>query len=357
MARTNGNGGAARQPEQTDNLFQTFLASIGPRRILTRDEECELFERLEQVQARVREFLRALPEELRTLAAPEVCKRLRNSVRREEHRRDAGFKARKVHGMSLKRCRAVLAELRKADQQATRTRDSLVVHNLRLVVSVAIKYRHRGLPLMDLIQEGNLGLLRAIQGFDHRRGYKFSTYGVWWIRQSVSRALATRVRTVRLPVYVNDAILRMGSERRRLHQQLGRDPSSEELGERLGQDVDRLVAAARVARAPLSLAQPIGDDGPSILEDLIPDSNAVSPEDQVIEREQAEGIERVLEELAPRERAIIRMRFGIGCDRDHTLDEVGLHFGLTRERIRQVEATAMARLRHPSRRDLLEDLQ
>jgi len=233
-------------------------------------------------------------------------------------------------------------------------REHLIKANSRLVISVAKRYVGRGVPFLDLIQEGNIGLMRAVGKFDYRRGYKFSTYATWWIRQAVSRAVADQGRTIRVPVHMHDQIRRYAETRRRLSQETGRDPTLEEIAEAMDMPVRKVQRIQRAAQLPLSLETPVGDDGDALLGDFIRDETSEAPVDVAVRDLLRESLNEVLESFDPREVRILKLRFGLDDGRTHTLEEVGRKFGLTRERIRQIEAEALHRLRHPRHRRRLQ---
>ena len=294
---------------------------------------------------RVSEELSHLEQDLRKLetrnsaAAKTKVKELKKEIKKREQ----------TAGANLADLRHTISVIRHGEIEAERAKKDLVEANLRLVVSVAKKYVNRGLHLLDLIQEGNIGLMRAADKFEFRRGFKFSTYATWWIRQAITRAIADQSRTIRIPVHMNESMNKFLRATRELEKELGRAPTNEEISRRMDIPVEKVQKLKTISRDPVSLETPVGRDGESALGDLIEDRWVGSPVDAVIDTNVRDETANILKTLSPKEEKVIRLRFGIGCEREHTLEEIGQEFDVTRERIRQIEAKALRQLRSPER--------
>jgi RNA polymerase primary sigma factor len=256
-------------------------------------------------------------------------------------------------GLAVSEVKEINRRMSIGEAKARRAKKEMVEANLRLVISIAKKYTNRGLQFLDLIQEGNIGLMKAVDKFEYRRGYKFSTYATWWIRQAITRSIADQARTIRIPVHMIETINKLNRTSRQMLQEMGREPQPEELAERMEMPEDKVRKVLKIAKEPISMETPIGDDEDSHLGDFIEDAAVMSPIDSATREGLKESVREVLAGLTPREAKVLRMRFGIDMNTDHTLEEVGKQFDVTRERIRQIEAKALRKLRHPTRSESL----
>lgn len=389
--------------EKTEDLVQAYFHSMGDISILTKDEETELAKNLEEGRNIIKGIVTKLPiykkfdesleKEEEMMAederADEVLrltleyleevaryietldkkveryggiKKLREKIREKKKKgispnklealyKEVNSEYKRIEselGVKIDEFRQMWERISKAKQLVSTAKNELITRNLRLVVNIAKNYVGRGLPLLDLIQEGNIGLMKAVDKFKYEKGFKFSTYATWWIRQAITRALIDQTKTIRVPVHMMEFYNRVTKATRELTQELGREPTNEEIAKRLEVPVRKVEEVFRAIQDPIALQTPVGDEDTE-LEDFIGDKNSPSPFSDAEQAEMSEHIQRVLRTLTPKEEKVIRMRFGIGVDRDHTLEEVGRHLSITRERVRQIEAKALRKLKHPSR--------
>ena len=356
------------EDEKSEDLIQAYFHSMGDITILTRDEEIRLAKKLKEIKEILKATIMSMPlykkveetlncseqedlntadEEKQDEALSKTLEMLDTITMNTENQDEYAYVELET-GMTIDILKEDYAIITKAIELLTKTKHELIIHNLRLVVYIAKHYTGKGLSLLDLIQEGNIGLMKAIDKFDYTRGFKFSTYATWWIRQAITRALVDQVKTIRLPVHMIELYNKVARIAKELMSHLGREPGTEEIAKRLGLPVKKVEDILGAIQDPITLQTPIGEDD-STLGDFIGDNTGLSPYSNAEKNMISEQIVKVLHTLSPKEETVIRMRFGIGSDRNHTLDEVGRHLSITRERVRQIEANAIRKLKHPKR--------
>ncbi|MGH8453366.1 MAG: RNA polymerase sigma factor RpoD, partial [Nevskiales bacterium] len=341
-------------PKQFDGLVERVRGSLERLRA---QERAIMTICVHQAGMPHKDFVRQFPEHVtNTRFWDRFIRAKRNySARIGEHKTDlVGLQGRLKHieqetGLTIDDIKEINRRMSIGEAKARRAKKEMVEANLRLVISIAKKYTNRGLQFLDLIQEGNIGLMKAVDKFEYRRGYKFSTYATWWIRQAITRSIADQARTIRIPVHMIETINKLNRISRQMLQEMGREPTPEELAVKMEMPEDKVRKVLKIAKEPISMETPIGDDEDSHLGDFIEDGAAVSPIDSATDESLREATHNILASLTPREAKVLRMRFGIDMNTDHTLEEVGKQFDVTRERIRQIEAKALRKLRHPSR--------
>ena len=322
------------------------------KRINLREKQINrILQKLKQWNIRMEKAIRETEKYEKVSMKPEdleEMRRIARNVKRKVGRMEVEC------GLSSNQIKETVKAIEKGEAEAKEAKSEMVKANLRLVISIARRYLNQGLQFLDLIQEGNIGLMKAVDKFEYQRGYKFGTYATWWVRQAITRAIADQARTIRIPVHMNEIINKLNRTSRTLVQEMGREPTLEEIAEKMGMPLDKVQRVFKMAKRPISLETPVGEEEDSRLEDFIEDKEVISPQDAAISSNMAKRIQKVLATLNGREEKILRMRFGIGEKHDHTLDEVGQVFELTRERIRQIEEKALRKLKHSSRADKLK---